>query len=192
VVLMFERASTSPTLVTFGDVGQATDKNAALVVQGTALNPVVFTSALAIPLVPGGMPPAPGDWAGLWLVTSNGSQIDHAVIEYAGGDAAVGPLNCGPIDPSIHQQARHTAPLLVGDGTDRQYVPPPGLITNSVFRNNTGNFAIDSVWESTGFGPALNASNSFGGGAKFCTQSKNLIVGGCVVAGVDQSGCLVP
>ncbi|MGZ5268203.1 MAG: hypothetical protein ACXWCC_15570 [Caldimonas sp.] len=192
VVLMFERASTSPTLVTFGDVGQPTDKNAALVVQGTALNPVVFTSALALPLVPGGTAPAPGDWAGLWLVTSNGSQIDHAVIEYAGGDAAIGPLNCGPIDPTIRQQARHTAPLLVGDGTDRQYVPPAGLITNSVFRNNTGNFAIDSVWESTAFGPSLNATNSFGGGAKFCTQSKNLIVGGCVVAGVDQSGCLVP
>jgi hypothetical protein len=101
-------------------------------------------------------------------------------------------LNCGPIDPSIHQQARHTAPLLVGDGTDQQHVPPAGLITNSVFRFNTGNFAIDSVWESTAFGPALDATNNFGGNARFCTQSKNLIVGGCVVAGVDQSGCLVP
>jgi hypothetical protein len=60
-------------------------------VHGTALNPVVFTSALAVPLVPGGTAPAPGDWAGLWLLTSNGSQIDHAVIEYAGGDAAIGP-----------------------------------------------------------------------------------------------------
>jgi hypothetical protein len=192
VVLMFERASTAPTLVGFGDVGQTHDKNAALVVHGTALNPVVFTSALALPLIPGGTPPAPGDWAGLWLITSNGSQIDHAVIEYAGGDAGIGPLNCGPIDPSIHQQARHVAPLLVGDGTDQQYVPPAGLVTNTVFSNNTGNFAIDSVWEAAVFGPALNATNTFGGGAKFCTQSKNLIVGGCVVAGVDQSGCLVP
>ena len=153
---------------------------------------VVFTSAAAIPLVPGGVLPAPGDWAGLWLRTSNGSQIDHAVIEYAGGDAGIGPASCGPFDPSVNHQAAHTAPLLVGDDTDRQYVPPPGLITNTIFRHNTGNFAIDSVWQTTVFGPALDATNTFGGGARFCTQSRNLIVGGCVVAGVDQSGCLVP
>ena len=48
------------------------------------------------------------------------------------------------------------------------------------------------MWESAAFGPALNATNVFGAGPKFCTQNKNLIVGGCVVGGVDQSGCLVP
>lgn len=32
----------------------------------------------------------------------------------------------------------------------------------------------------------------FGPGPKVCTQPKNYITGGCVVAGVDQSGCLVP
>jgi hypothetical protein len=175
---------TGPPMVVFGDQGQSNDKNAALVVQGTPSAPVTFTSGAASP--------APGDWAGLWLVTSNGSQIDNAIIEYAGGDAGIGPASCGPFDSSIHQKARHTAALLVGDGTDQQYVPPAGLITNSTLRNNTGNFAIDSVWEAAGFGPALNATNSFGGGPKFCTQSKNLIIGGCVVAGVDQSGCLVP
>jgi hypothetical protein len=183
VTLKFE-GLTGPPMVVFGDVGQATDKTAALVAQGTADAPVTFSS--------GASTPAPGDWAGLWLATSNGSQIDNAIIEYAGGDASVGPLNCGPFDPSIHLQARHTAALLVGDGTDQQYVPPSGLITNSTFRYNAGNFAIDSVWEAAGFGPALNLSNSFDGSAKFCTQSKNLKVGGCFVGGVDQSGCLVP
>jgi hypothetical protein len=184
VTLKFEKASTTPTLVTFGDGGQVVDKNAALVVRGTAAAPVRFTSAAATP--------APGDWAGLWLRTSNGSQIDHAIIEYAGGDASIGPASCGPFDPSIAQRARHSAALLVGDDTDKQYVPPPGLVTNTVFRNNGGNFAIDSVWEATTFGPALNATNLFGSGPKFCTQSKNLRTGGCVVGGVDQSGCLVP
>ena len=183
VTLKFQ-GNTGPPMVTFGDGGQAQDKNAALVVQGTALSPVTFTSGAAAP--------APGDWAGLWLQTSNGSQIDHAIIEYAGGDAAIGPQSCGPIDPSIHQRARNTAALFVGDGTDQQYVPPAGLVTNTTFRNNTGNYAIDAVWEAGGFGPALNATNVFGAGPKFCTQNKNLIVGGCVVAGVDQSGCLVP
>jgi hypothetical protein len=175
---------TGPPMLTFGDVGQAQDKNAALVVQGTAAQPVVFTS--------GKSSPVPGDWAGLWLMTSNGSQIDHAIIEYAGGDAAVGPESCGPIDSSTHQRARNTAALLVGDGTDQQYVPPATLVTNTTFRNNTGNYAIDAVWEAAAFGPALNATNVFGAGPQLCKQNKNLIVGGCVVGGVDQSGCLVP
>ena len=184
VTLKFEKASTTPTLVTFGDGGQPVDKNAALVVRGTAAAPVRFTSAAATP--------APGDWAGLWLRTSNGSQIDHAIIEFAGGDASIGPASCGPFDPSIAQRARHSAALLVGNDIDRQYVPPAGLVTHSVFRNNGGNFAIDSVWEAATFGPALTATNLFGSGPKFCTQSKNLRTGGCIVGGVDQSGCLVP
>ena len=183
VTLKFERV-TAPTLVTFGDGGQPVDKNAALVVRGTAATPVIFTSGAATP--------AAGDWAGLWLRTSNGSQIDHAIIEYAGGDASIGPKSCGPFDPSIVQPARHTAALLVGDDIDRQYVPPAGLLTNSVFRSNGGNFAIDSVWEAPSFGPVLTATNLFGSGPRFCTQSKNLKTGGCFVAGVDQSGCLVP
>ena len=183
VTLKFE-GNTGPPLVTFGDVGQTQDKNAALVVQGTAAQPVLFTSGAASP--------APGDWAGLWLGTSNGSQIDHAIIEYAGGDAAIGPVSCGPIDPSISQRARNTAALIVGDGTDQQYVPPAGLVTNTTFRNNTGSYAIDAVWEASAFGPSLNATNVFSAGPKFCTQNKNLIIGGCVVGGVDQSGCLVP
>jgi len=184
VTLKFERASTKPTLVTFGDLGQTMNKNAALVVHGTPGDSVLFTSGEANP--------APGDWAGIWLATSSGSQLNHVVIEYAGGDAAIGPRNCGPFDPSINQPARHTAALLVGDNDPLQYVPPPDLITNSVFRNNAGNFAIDSVWDASIFGPTLDATNSFGAGPKFCKQSKNFRTGGCVVSGVDQSGCLVP
>jgi hypothetical protein len=184
VTLKFERASTAPTLVGFGDIGQSPDKNAALVINGTATAPVLLTSAV-LPT------PAPGDWAGLWLITSVGSQLNNVIIEYAGGDAGVGPLSCGPIDPSTHSPYRHTAALLVGDGNDLQYAPPAGLVTNGTFRNNAGNFAIDSVWQASTFGPALNATNTFTASSKVCTQSKNYITGGCVVAGVDQSGCLV-
>jgi hypothetical protein len=185
VTLKFERASTAPTLVGFGDIGQSPDKNAALIINGTTNAPVLLTSAV-LPT------PAPGDWAGLWLMTSVGSQLNNVIIEYAGGDAGVGPLSCGPVDPTTHSPYRHTAALLVGDGNDLQYAPPAGLITNGTFRNNAGNFAIDSVWQSTVFGPSLNATNTFTNSAKVCTQSKNYITGGCVVAGVDQSGCLVP
>lgn len=185
VTLKFERASTAPTLVGFGDIGQSPDKNAALIINGTTDAPVLLTSAV-LPT------PAPGDWAGLWLITSVGSQLNNVIIEYAGGDAGVGPLSCGPVDPTTHSPYRHTAALLVGDGNDLQYAPPAGLVTNGTFRNNAGNFAIDSVWQSAAFGPSLNATNTFTNSAKVCTQSKNYITGGCVVAGVDQSGCLVP
>ena len=184
VTLKFERASTAPTLVGFGDIGQSPDKNAALIINGTPTAPVLLTSAVATP--------APGDWAGLWLITSVGSQLNNVIIEYAGGDAGVGPLSCGPVDPTTHSPYRHTAALLVGDGNDLQYAPPAGLVTNGTFRNNAGNFAIDSVWQASSFGPALNATNTFTNSAKVCTQSKNYITGGCVVGGVDQSGCLVP
>jgi hypothetical protein len=184
VTLKFERAATAPTLVGFGDIGQSPDKNAALVINGTADAPVLLTSAVR-------PTPAPGDWAGLWLITSVGSQLNNVIIEYAGGDAGVGPLSCGPIDPNTHSPYRHTAALLVGDGNDLQYAPPAGLVTNGTFRNNAGNFAIDSVWQASTFGPALNATNTFTASSKVCTQSKNYITGGCVVAGVDQSGCLV-
>jgi hypothetical protein len=184
VTLKFERASTAPTLVGFGDIGQSPDKNAALVINGTTDAPVLLTSAVR-------PTPAPGDWAGLWLITSVGSQLNNVIIEYAGGDAGIGPLSCGPFDPSTHQPYRHTAALLVGDGGDLQYAPPAGLVTNGTFRNNAGNFAIDSVWQAGTFGPALNATNTFTASSKVCTQSKNYITGGCVVAGVDQSGCLL-
>jgi hypothetical protein len=178
VTLRFAKWSTGPTMVTFGDGGQPTDKNAAFVVRGTAASPVTLTSDEAVP--------AAGDWAGVWLRTSNGSQIDHLRLEYAGGDAAIGPASCGPIT------ARHAAPLLVGDDTDQQYVPPAVLITNSTFSNNAGSFAIDSVWQGAGFGPILTATNIFTSSGAVCTQSKNYIAGGCVVGGVDQRGCLVP
>jgi len=54
----------------------------ALIAEGTAARPIVFTSAAATP--------APGDWRGLYFkdVVDPRSSITHAVIEYAGGDSA--------------------------------------------------------------------------------------------------------
>jgi hypothetical protein len=186
VVFRFENLSGTPTMMTFGTNGQAQDQNGVLIANGTSIDPVIFTTGLNTP------PTAAADyWAGIWLLTSNGSQLQNVIFEYAGGDAGVGPLSCGPFDPSINQQARHTAPLLVGDGTDQQYIPPANLITGSVFRSNIGNFAIDSVWENTGrtFGPSLHNDNVFTSPGKFCPQSKNLIPLGCTISGVDESGC---
>ena len=186
VVFRFENISGTPTMMTFGTNGQSQDQNGVLIANGNPFDPVIFTTGLDTP------PTLDTDyWAGIWLLTSNGSQLQNVVFEYGGGDASIGPVNCGPFDPSINQQARHTAPLLVGDGTDQQYIPPATLITGSTFRNNIGNFAIDSVWENSTrtFGPSLHNDNTFTSPGKFCPQSKNLIPLGCTIAGVDQSGC---
>jgi len=186
VVFRFENIAGTPTMMTFGTNGQSQDQNGVLIANGNPFDPVIFTTGLDTP------PTLDTDyWAGIWLLTSNGSQLQNVVFEYAGGDASIGPVNCGPFDPSINQQARHTAPLLVGDGTDQQYIPPASLITGSTFRNNIGNFAIDSVWENSTrtFGPSLHNDNTFTSPGKFCPQSKNLIPLGCTIAGVDQSGC---
>lgn len=184
VKLRFENTSTTPSMVTFGSGGQTADQVGTLIANGTALNPITFTSGLDSPTTA-------DYWAGFWLLTSNGSLLQNVIFEFAGADAGIGPVNCGPFDSSINQQARHTAPLLVGDGTDQQYVPPGNLITGSVFRNNIGNFAIDSVWENSTrtFGPSLHNDNVFSSPGKFCPQSKNLIPLGCTISGVDESGC---
>ena len=186
VVFKFENVSGTPTMMTFGTNGQTQDQNGVLIANGNQYDPIIFTSGLDSP------PTVASDyWAGIWLLTSNGSLLQNVVFEYAGGDASIGPVNCGPFDPSINQPARHTAPLLVGDGTDQQYVPPANLITGSIFRNNIGNFAIDSVWENPTrtFGPSLHNDNTFTSPGQFCPQSKNLIPLGCTISGVDESGC---
>lgn len=184
VTLKIESPDTGPTLITFGDLGQSPNKNAALVALGTAALPVTFTS--------GNVSPSPGDWAGIWLATSVGSKLNHVVIEDAGGNAHIGPKSCGPAG------SVHTAALLVGDDDPLQYVPPSTLIKNSQFINNLGNFAIDSVWtvSNSTFGPNLTASNTFEASSTVCTQSRNVVTSGgaqgCVVGGQDERGCLVP
>jgi hypothetical protein len=184
VTFKIESPPGTATLITFGDLGQTPNKNAALIALGTPSSPVTFTS--------GASSPSPGDWAGIWLATSVGSQLNNVIIENAGGNAHIGPQGCGPVGVS------HTAALIVGDDDSSQYIPPASLITNSRFLNNIGNFAIDAVWTAPNatFGPNLTATNSFINTSAFCTQSKNVVTNlgivGCVVAGVNQSGCLVP
>jgi hypothetical protein len=121
VTLKFSKWSTGPTMVIFGDGGQPTDKNAAFVVRGTAASPVTLTSDEAVP--------AAGDWAGIWLRTSNGSQIDHLRLEFAGGDARSGRRAAGRYRPPHRAAARRRR--------HRSAVRAPAvLITNSTFSNN--------------------------------------------------------
>ena len=64
----------------------------AVVAVGTPERPIVFTSAAA--------EPAPGDWVGLWFggVPAAHNRIDHARIEYAGGECGCVGFTCTDAD----------------------------------------------------------------------------------------------
>jgi hypothetical protein len=132
----------------------------------------VFTSGEA--------PPAPGDWVGLWLDTAPGSQLDHVVIEYAGGVNGINSNNCK--DPATQDQGG----LLVGD-FETQYVPPSNLLTNSTLRFNAG-YGIVAMWQTTSANntPDLTATDTFTSNA-LCAQSFNGTTTGCT-----STGCTAP
>jgi hypothetical protein len=160
VVLRFEPLTAEAgALVQFGANGQITNKVGVLVAQGTADDPIVFTSGAATP--------APGDWKGLWLDTSPGSRLDHVIIEYAGGSNGISSGNCRP------ERTRDDAALTVGD-FDIQYVPPADLMTNSTIRYSAG-FGIDAIWWNSTFAPDLTGQgNTFTSNAG-CNQTFNTL-----------------
>ncbi|HMK72976.1 MAG TPA: hypothetical protein VK454_06535 [Myxococcaceae bacterium] len=161
------------TRVIFGGNGNPPNNPVGvLLALGTAAEPILFSSAL--------QSPAPGDWVGLWLDTANGSQLDHVIIEYAGGASGIVSANCRPVTTP---NTPDNAALIVGDfdgypsGSDSQYVPPANLITNSVIRYSAG-FGIDAVWATAaGFDtPDLTSGNTFTSNAG-CAQTYNGWVG---------------
>lgn len=111
----------------------------ALVVNGTAAEPVVFTSAEATP--------AAGDWRGIWfgLVPAPSDKIDFARIEYAGGASASGSDACnapGNNDAAIRIFGLPSGPFVTnttilesaGHGIDRGWrddAKPDFLPTNT-------------------------------------------------------------
>jgi hypothetical protein len=156
--------------VIFGSNGNPpSNKVGVLRALGTEAEPIVFTS--------GAEAPAPGDWVGLWLDTSNGSRLDHVVIEYAGAANGIGSNNCRPMDSG------DDAALMIGDFST-QYVPPSDLITNSVIAHSAGH-GINASWMNIDYTPNLRASgnrNTFTGVAG-CEQTLNGLNGGCTMRG---------
>jgi hypothetical protein len=151
------------TRVIFGGNGGVSDNPVGvLIAQGTAAEPILFTSASASP--------APGDWVGLWLDTATGSQLDNVIIEYAGGTSGIVSANCKPDGTS------DAAGLIVGDFST-QYIPPSDLITNSVIQYSAG-FGIDAVWQNSTFDtPDITGGNVFQNNAG-CAQTYNALSSG--------------
>lgn len=117
------------------DVNPATG---ALVAVGTADRPIVFTSAAETP--------APGDWIGLWYgsVPAAHNRVEHARIEYAGGDCGCSGFTCAGADE---------ASVLFISG-----VPASAFIRDTTIAHSAGH-GISRGWR--GGGPDLSASNTF-------------------------------
>ena len=93
--------------------------NAALRVLGTATDPVVMTSAAAAP--------APGDWVGISYggKPDETNVIDHARIEFAGGD-------CGCVLSTCSNIIEHEAAIILSAPTSQSF------ITNTAFSQIAG------------------------------------------------------
>jgi hypothetical protein len=186
VQLLFPKASASTpgARVYFGGVGNAPNNAVGtLVAQGTATDPVIFTSGEASP--------AAGDWTGLILLTATGSQLDNVFIEYAGAFNGIVSANCKPTNSSDN------AALVVGDdrattATESQYVPPGNLITNSVIQHSAGH-AINAIWQTSAGSdtPVLTNGNTISDYVG-CAQTYNYMVGGMNAGCPLGHGCTTP
>lgn len=105
----------------------ATPAQGALVVNGTAAQPVIFTSAEANP--------APGDWLGIWfgLIPAANNKIDHARIEYAGGLSSSGSDTCNTTPP-------------IPDAAIRIFGPPSSQFVTNTTISDSAAHGIDRGW----------------------------------------------
>ena len=114
----------------------------ALIAQGTAAQPITFTSAEDAP--------APGDWHGLYFDGSQpGSNVlDHVIVEYAGGESSTTGFGCGPMD--------NDASILITG-----FHPDSAFLANSTIRHGGGGAAVVLGWTSDLDGPDFVAGNTF-------------------------------
>jgi hypothetical protein len=136
-----------------------------LMATGDAADPIVFTSGASAAL-PGGTAPAPGDWAGLLFLNSQGSQLSYVTIEYAGATNGWVSNNCRP------QGSSDSAAILVDE------VPSASFLTNSTIQNVSGH-GIDATWVAgTVNDPDIASGNTFNN-VSGCKQTYNAKTGGC-------------
>ncbi len=123
-------------------IGDSPGRLGALVAEGTAAAPIVFTSAAAAP--------APGDWVGLLFDGSSpsGNQLSHVVIEYAGGNSTTSSYGCGPND--------NDSSLLI-----TEWRPSNAFLQDSTIRHGGGFSAVVLGWSSDLDGPDFVTTNTF-------------------------------
>jgi hypothetical protein len=128
-----------------------------LLATGDAARPILFTSA--------GASKAPGDWAGLLFLNSQGSQLSYVTIEYAGAFNGWVSANCRPSGSSDN------AAILVDE------IPAANFLTNSTIQNISGH-GIDAAWAAAVVNsPDIAAGNTFNS-VSGCKQTYNQKAGG--------------
>ena len=112
-----------------------------LIAQGTAAQPIVFTSSAATP--------AAGDWTGIeWHGgPATGNVLSHVRIEYAGGDSGTVGFGCGAAD--------NDAALII-----RNWRPDDVFITDTTISDSAAG-GIVSGWQADANGPSLVGTNTF-------------------------------
>lgn len=126
-----------------------------LKVLGTAAKPVTFTSSEATP--------KPGDWVGIVFgaIPNAANKIDHARVEYAGGDTGTRGFSCGT--PGSDDVISNEAGIaILGQ-------PTSAFVTNTVIANSAKN-GIERAWLGTTID--FMATNTFENIA-FCKQTAN-------------------
>ena len=141
----------------------STGSGSQLIAEGTASNPIVFTSLLDTTYGAGGtfattnlatQKPAQGDWGGLFFGPVSSGSLDHVVLQYAGGQTSIegGSDTFNPVE--IYQADVRIADSTLqnnagGGGGDRNgrqassaaviYVlGAQPVIVNNIIQNNSG------------------------------------------------------
>ncbi len=129
-----------------------------IVAQGTADDPIVFTSAKETK--------AAGDWVGVdWGgAPPSGNVLDFVRIEFAGGPSQTSSFGCGP--------SANDAALIITN-----WRPDDAFIENSSFVDSAG-AGIVSGWDSEQAGPDLTSNNVFEGLAE-CDVTQPKVDGAC-------------
>jgi hypothetical protein len=145
---------------------------AVLLAVGTPADPIIFTSSKATQ--------AAGDWPGIFMPNSAGSQLSNVKIRYAGGNNGIVSANCKPAGSSDH------AAIFIGANTANTYIPAAGDFS-AVDITDSASHGINAMWSAATFGPDITAGFTFTN-IVGCRQTKNGITSGCGA----MAGCLVP
>jgi hypothetical protein len=133
-------------------VGTSGAEPGSLTISGTSAAPVTLTSAAATP--------APGDWPGLVFAPGAGEagasqSIDHAVIEYAGRNCAIGGYACYSTDGAGNVLPENGAVVIFG------WAPAAPFVTNSTMQHSLG-WGVFRGWNTSQGGDVdFTATNTF-------------------------------
>ncbi|MBC8073752.1 MAG: hypothetical protein IAG13_35860, partial [Deltaproteobacteria bacterium] len=138
-------------------VGTSEQRLGNLVADGTAEQPIVFTSASPSP--------AAGAWLGIYFryYELAAPSISHARFEYAGGDSGYSGFGCSESD-------NDSAIIIEGQGED-DAGPAEAFVHDCEFDEIAGGTVIVSGWSGAA-APDFSAVNSFGAATPACRVSQ--------------------